>query len=336
VQRQVVLCGVPAELRQSVRRARAHGVGGNANADALGAQSLELTEVLGHRLLAKPRDAAAEVARVEERQLDPGLGRSLGRSAGFVEAEVMELARQRCSRSSGARDRPRRTPVSHPRRSPRRPGRASPRARPRSRRPGRGRAAHAGTRGSGHRRSRESEACARPVSFHCGRAHRLSSACATAERPDDLPSGADPAVCRLHPGLRGGRSWWAGSLFLVAGITDQVDGFLARRWHVESRFAPVRRPARRPVDDRDCSHPRVARRAVSRGLRSPSRCVMSRARGYPDNARARLPVRGEPRRQGRDVGCCSSASVARSSPIPRRSGRCGSSGPASRSRSRRS
>ena len=39
-----------------------------------------------------------------------------------------------------------------------------------------------------------------------------------------------------------GRSWWAGSLFLVAGITDQVDGFLARRWHVESRFGKFADP----------------------------------------------------------------------------------------------
>jgi len=40
----------------------------------------------------------------------------------------------------------------------------------------------------------------------------------------------------------GGRTWWAGSLFLVAGITDQVDGFLARRWHVESRFGKFADP----------------------------------------------------------------------------------------------
>jgi CDP-diacylglycerol--glycerol-3-phosphate 3-phosphatidyltransferase len=39
-----------------------------------------------------------------------------------------------------------------------------------------------------------------------------------------------------------GRTWWAGSLFLVAGITDQVDGFLARRWRVESRFGKFADP----------------------------------------------------------------------------------------------
>ena len=40
----------------------------------------------------------------------------------------------------------------------------------------------------------------------------------------------------------GGRSWLAGTIFLVAGITDQVDGFLARRWHVESRFGQFADP----------------------------------------------------------------------------------------------
>jgi cardiolipin synthase (CMP-forming) len=37
-------------------------------------------------------------------------------------------------------------------------------------------------------------------------------------------------------------TWWAGTAFLIAGITDQVDGFLARRWHVESRFGKVADP----------------------------------------------------------------------------------------------
>ena len=38
------------------------------------------------------------------------------------------------------------------------------------------------------------------------------------------------------------RSWPAGILFGVAGATDQVDGFLARRWHVESRFGKIADP----------------------------------------------------------------------------------------------
>ena len=37
-------------------------------------------------------------------------------------------------------------------------------------------------------------------------------------------------------------SWPAGIIFGIAGITDQVDGYLARRWHVESRFGKIADP----------------------------------------------------------------------------------------------
>jgi CDP-diacylglycerol--glycerol-3-phosphate 3-phosphatidyltransferase len=37
-------------------------------------------------------------------------------------------------------------------------------------------------------------------------------------------------------------SWPAGVVFGIAAITDQVDGFLARRWHVESQFGKVADP----------------------------------------------------------------------------------------------
>jgi CDP-diacylglycerol---glycerol-3-phosphate 3-phosphatidyltransferase len=37
-------------------------------------------------------------------------------------------------------------------------------------------------------------------------------------------------------------SWPAGVVFGIAGVTDQVDGFLARRWHVESRFGKLADP----------------------------------------------------------------------------------------------
>jgi CDP-diacylglycerol--glycerol-3-phosphate 3-phosphatidyltransferase len=39
-----------------------------------------------------------------------------------------------------------------------------------------------------------------------------------------------------------GYSWPAAVVFGVAGVTDQVDGFLARRWHVESRFGTFADP----------------------------------------------------------------------------------------------
>jgi CDP-diacylglycerol--glycerol-3-phosphate 3-phosphatidyltransferase len=37
-------------------------------------------------------------------------------------------------------------------------------------------------------------------------------------------------------------NWPAGLVFALAGVTDQVDGWLARRWRVESEFGKVADP----------------------------------------------------------------------------------------------
>lgn len=39
-----------------------------------------------------------------------------------------------------------------------------------------------------------------------------------------------------------GPSWAAGIVFALAAITDQIDGYLARRWHVESEWGKVADP----------------------------------------------------------------------------------------------
>jgi len=51
-----------------------------------------------------------------------------------------------------------------------------------------------------------------------------------------------PAFVALMIRAGDAHSWPAGILFGVAGGTDQVDGFLARRWHVESRFGKIADP----------------------------------------------------------------------------------------------
>ncbi len=51
-----------------------------------------------------------------------------------------------------------------------------------------------------------------------------------------------PVFVVLMLSAEGGHSWPAGVVFGIAGITDQVDGFLARRWHVESQFGKVADP----------------------------------------------------------------------------------------------
>jgi CDP-diacylglycerol--glycerol-3-phosphate 3-phosphatidyltransferase len=48
-----------------------------------------------------------------------------------------------------------------------------------------------------------------------------------------------PVFVALMLSAEGGHSWPAGIVFGIAGITDQIDGFLARRWHVESEFGRI-------------------------------------------------------------------------------------------------
>jgi len=40
----------------------------------------------------------------------------------------------------------------------------------------------------------------------------------------------------------GGHSWPAAIVFGIAGVTDQIDGWLARRWRVESEFGKIADP----------------------------------------------------------------------------------------------
>ena len=51
-----------------------------------------------------------------------------------------------------------------------------------------------------------------------------------------------PVFCVLLLNADGGKSWPAAIVFGVAGVTDQVDGYLARRWHVESAFGKFADP----------------------------------------------------------------------------------------------
>src|SRR5438477_7813495 len=51
-----------------------------------------------------------------------------------------------------------------------------------------------------------------------------------------------PLFVALVVAAEGGPSWGAGAVFLIAGITDQIDGYLARRWRVESAFGKVADP----------------------------------------------------------------------------------------------
>src|SRR6266508_1523426 len=51
-----------------------------------------------------------------------------------------------------------------------------------------------------------------------------------------------PVFVALVLGSDNGYSWPAAIVFGAAGATDQIDGFLARRWHVESGFGKIADP----------------------------------------------------------------------------------------------
>jgi CDP-diacylglycerol--glycerol-3-phosphate 3-phosphatidyltransferase len=53
---------------------------------------------------------------------------------------------------------------------------------------------------------------------------------------------AIPVFVGLLLSADGGHSWAAALVFGAAGVTDQLDGWLARRWHVESAFGKVADP----------------------------------------------------------------------------------------------
>ncbi len=57
-----------------------------------------------------------------------------------------------------------------------------------------------------------------------------------------LRFAAIPLFVLLLLDERSGPSWPAGIVFGLAAVTDQLDGYLARRWHVESQFGKVADP----------------------------------------------------------------------------------------------
>ena len=82
------------------------------------------------------------------------------------------------------------------------------------------------------------------------RANRLTAAGAAPERAAILRLIAIPVYAILILNSTDGHSWPAAILFAAAAITDQFDGFLARRRHVESEFGKIADPlADRPLID---------------------------------------------------------------------------------------
>jgi CDP-diacylglycerol--glycerol-3-phosphate 3-phosphatidyltransferase len=76
-----------------------------------------------------------------------------------------------------------------------------------------------------------------------------AASAATARLQQQLPNALTlarllviPVYAALVLTSDGGRSWAAAIVFGAAGVTDQIDGFLARRWRVESSFGKIADP----------------------------------------------------------------------------------------------
>ena len=91
VQRQLVLGHVTAERFEPAARARPDGVGGDADANAVVTQLLQLTQVRSHRLLAKALDSTARVCHMKEDGRDTSLHCRRGCCSRLLEPEVVEL-----------------------------------------------------------------------------------------------------------------------------------------------------------------------------------------------------------------------------------------------------
>lgn len=57
-----------------------------------------------------------------------------------------------------------------------------------------------------------------------------------------LRFAAIPVFVWLYVEAGDGPAWWAGVVFGLAALTDQLDGWLARRWRVESQFGRIADP----------------------------------------------------------------------------------------------
>jgi CDP-diacylglycerol--glycerol-3-phosphate 3-phosphatidyltransferase len=216
-------------------------VGGQADGDPASAQFLQLPEVQSHRFLPKARQAAALVRREKHDDPDPRLLGRLDSRERFVQPEIVELP-------DGGVTSEAELPVDLDVLPPHELGRLALRLGQHQVAPGPEIAsAPASSEGPlesvavGIDESRQAEAL--------GHGRILSTLMATRAVPaplQQLPNALTigrlaliPVFVALMLSAEGGHSWPAGIVFGVAGVTDQIDGFLARRWRVESQFGRI-------------------------------------------------------------------------------------------------
>jgi CDP-diacylglycerol--glycerol-3-phosphate 3-phosphatidyltransferase len=241
VHRQLLRGGVAPDLLEPAHWTRAHGVGGGSDANAPPAQVLDLPQILRDGLLAETRQASASVCGKQDDDANPRLLRSIHRGERFVEAEVVELA------DRGVAGRAQLAVDVHVLAADQL-GRLALRGREHELAPApEVRASGAPSQGALEPMAMGIHEPWQAEGFGHGRI--LSTLMATRAVPatlQQLPNALTIARLALIPvfvalmlAADGGHSWPAGIVFGIAGVTDQIDGFLARRWHVESDFGRI-------------------------------------------------------------------------------------------------
>jgi CDP-diacylglycerol---glycerol-3-phosphate 3-phosphatidyltransferase len=241
VQGQPFRNGVAADLLEPVRWTGAHGVGGDSDADPAVAQIVDLLQILGDRRLTEARETSPSIRGEQDDYAELRLLRSSHCGQRFVEAEVVELADRGVARGPEL-------PVDlHVLSADELGGLAL----------GLGEhqltpAPEVGASSSPAQRALEAVAVGVHEAVQAegfGHGRILSTLMATRAVPatlQQLPNALTVARLALIPvfvalmlSADGGHSWPAGIVFGIAGVTDQIDGFLARRWQVESDFGRI-------------------------------------------------------------------------------------------------
>ena len=241
VQRQALRGCVAADLLEPVLRTCAHGVGSDSDGNPATAQVLDLTQVLRDRRLPEAIEASASVRGEQHDDADACLFGSIHRGERFVETEVVEFAHRGIARGAQFAVDLHVFPADEV------GGLAL------------GLGEHEISPGPEIRTSgTPAESALEPVAVGIheawqaeglGHGRILSTLMATRAVPatlQQLPNALTIARLALIPVFvalmltaEGGHSWPAGIVFGIAGVTDQIDGFLARRWHVESDFGRI-------------------------------------------------------------------------------------------------
>jgi CDP-diacylglycerol--glycerol-3-phosphate 3-phosphatidyltransferase len=239
VERQPLALTVPADLLEPGAGARADGMGSEPHAP-IRSERVDVAQIIGDGLLAEPLEASAGVGDIEENELDAGVATRLQCGARLVDPDVVELPHGRVAGGThfpvgvrvGRSDlfwgqtrrqlEHRLTPGPEVTALDPAPQRALECVAVRVHEPGK-------RQPIGHRGE---ATIAAPM------ATRVVPA-PLAHLPNALTIlrlALIPLFVVLALAADGERSIPAAVVFGLAGITDQVDGWLARRWRVESEF----------------------------------------------------------------------------------------------------